>query len=120
MDPEFPGDRGDGATATSRAAEIGHRAAAALDEKRESVARGFDAAASSLHARAENLPGGEKVARAARSTADAMERTADYVRDQDVEAMLSDVGQVVKRHPGAVLLAAAAIGFLLARSLSRH
>lgn len=120
-DPDFPGNADDrDPQATSRATEFGQRAAAAIDEKREAVARGFDSAASSLHARAENLPGGEKVARAARTTAEAMEKTADYVRDQDVEAMLSDVGQVVKRHPGAVLLTAAAVGFLLARSLSRH
>lgn len=121
FEPEFAGNTGDGGSqATSRAADLAQRAAAAIDEKRETVARGIDSAASSLHARAETLPGGEKLSRAAHSTAEAMEKTADYVRDQDVEAMLSDVGDVVKRHPGVVLLAAAAVGFLLARALSRN
>jgi hydroxypyruvate isomerase len=89
-------------------------------DRRETIARGMDSAASSLHARADNLPGGEKVARAAHTTADAMEKAADYVRDEDMEAMLEDVQQMVKRHPGATLLAAVAAGFLLARIFSRH
>ena len=92
----------------------------ASSDRRESIARGMDSAASSLHARADNLPGGEKVARAAHTTADAMEKAADYVRDEDLEAMIEDVQQMVKRHPGATLLAAAAAGFLLARVFSRH
>jgi ElaB/YqjD/DUF883 family membrane-anchored ribosome-binding protein len=120
IDPEFTSRAEDhGSQATSRTAEFGQRAAAAIDEKREAVARGFDSAASSLHAKAESLPGGEKIASAARTTAEAMEKTADYVRDQDVEGMISDAGQVLKKHPGAVLLTAAAVGFLLARALSR-
>lgn len=77
-------------------------------------------AASTLHEKADRLPGGEKVARAAHSTADVLERTAQYLEDQDWRAMLADLRQVAKRHPGATLITAAALGFLLARSLSRH
>jgi len=104
----------------SRAAEIGERAAAAIDAKRDTVASGIDSAASALHARAERLPGGEKIARGAHNTADALEKAADYVRDQDVKGMLSDVRQGIARHPGAALLAAAAVGFVIARSLARR
>lgn len=89
-------------------------------DRRETLARGMDSAASSLHAKADDLPGGEKVARAAHTTAAAMEKAADYVREEDLDAMLEDVQQLVKRHPGATLLAAAAAGFLLARVFSRH
>ena len=113
-----PGDGG--SQPTSRAAEIGRKAAAAIDQKRDSLARGIDSAASTLHANAGRLPGGEKIGRAAHTTAAAMERAADYVRDQDVEAMLDDAQQAVKRHPGAVLLIAGAVGFLLARAFSRN
>jgi hypothetical protein len=83
------------------------------------VARGIDSAADSLHANADRLPGGERVADAAHSAADGMERAADYLRDQDLRGMLSDVRESVARHPGAALLAAAALGFVIARSLSR-
>ena len=89
-------------------------------DRRETLARGMDSAASSLHSRADNLPGGEKVARAAHATAEGIEKAADYVRDEDLDAMLDDVQQLVKRHPGATLLAAAAAGFLLARVFSRQ
>ena len=90
-----------------------------MDDKRDTVARGMDSAASALHDRAEDLPGGEKVSAAAHATANALENAADYVRDQDIEAMIADVRDAAKRHPGAVLLAAAAAGFLLARMLTR-
>ena len=91
----------------------------AIDETQDAVARGIDSAASSLHAKAESLPGGEKIVRAAHTAAEAMEKTAGYLRDQDLHDMLADVRQVVKRNPGATLLTAAAVGFLLARVFSR-
>ena len=93
--------------------------AEAIDEKQDAVARGIDSAAASLHAKAESLPGGEKIVRAAHTAAEAMEKTAGYLRDQDINDMLADVRQVIKRNPGATLLTAAAVGFLLARVFSR-
>jgi len=116
-----PLEGGDGISqGASRAAEIGERAAAALDDKRDAVARAIDAAASALHARVESLPGGPDVARAAQSTADTMEKAADYVRDQDLKGMLSDITRIAKRYPGATLLAATALGFLAIRAIGRN
>lgn len=88
-----------------------------IDSKKESVADTMESAASALRAKADSLPGGETLSRAAHSTAAAVETAADYVRDQDLGAMLSDVRAAVKRHPGAALLAATALGFVIARSL---
>jgi hypothetical protein len=34
--------------------------------------------------------------------------------------MLSDIARVAKRHPGATLLAAAALGFLVVRAIGRN
>lgn len=119
MDP-LPGANGEGgAQTTSRAAELGHRAAAAIDSKRSTVARGMESAASSLHSNAERLPGGERVSHAAHTAAYAMEEAADYLREQDLQAMLSDIRRTVTRHPGAALAVAAALGFLIARSFTR-
>jgi hydroxypyruvate isomerase len=116
-----PLESGDGVSqGASRAAEVGERAAAVFDEKRDAVARALDAAASSLHARVESLPGGPNVARAALSTADTMEKAADYVRDQDLKGMLSDITQIAKRHPGATLLVATALGFMAVRAMGRN
>jgi hypothetical protein len=120
-DPGSAVSGGDGVSqTTSRAAEIGRKAPGAIDDRRDALARGMDSAASSLREQAESLPGGEKVARAAHTAADAMETAAGYVRDQDLKAMLSDIQQTAKRHPGATLLTAAALGFLLARTLVRR
>ena len=82
--------------------------------------RAIDTAASSLHASVESLPGGPDVARAAQSTADTMEKAADYVRDHDLKGLLSDITRIAKRHPGATLLAATALGFLAVRSMGRN
>jgi hypothetical protein len=98
---------------------LGHKAAAAIDDRRDTVARGMDSAASTLHERADNLPGGERVASAAHAPASAVQSAADYIRDQDVRGMLSDAGRFVRRNPGATLLIATALGFLIARSLAR-
>ena len=76
-------------------------------------------AAFSLHERADRLPGG-KVASAAHGAADALLSTADYFRYQDVQGVARDLRQLMKRNPGATLLVAGALGFLLARGLSRR
>ena len=120
-DPAFPELSGDGVSqATSRTSEFGRRAAAAIDERRGSIADGIESAASQLHEKAERLPLGETVAGAAHTTADAMGRAADYVREQDLQEILTDAQQIVKRHPGIALLTAAAVGFALARAISRN
>jgi hypothetical protein len=49
-----------------------------------------------------------------------MEAAADYLRDHDLQDVVTDVRRVVKKHPGATLLIATAAGFLLARAFSRH
>jgi hypothetical protein len=69
--------------------------------------------------KAEQLPGGEKIVEAAHSAMEAMENATDYVREQDWREMMADARDLMKRHPGATLLTAVALGFVLARSISR-
>lgn len=45
--------------------------------------------------------------------------TADYVRNSDADRIKADVETLVKNHPGPAMIAAAAVGFLLGRALSR-
>lgn len=90
------------------------------DEKRDALVRGIESAASALHQKADSLPGGGRVASSAHATAGAMEAAADYLRDHDLQDVVTDVRRVVKKHPGATLLIATAVGFLLARAFSRH
>ena len=102
-----------------KAAEIGQKVGDKIDENRGAAASGLESAAGALHDRADALPGGEKVAKAAHATADAVVVAADYVRENDVKAMLTDVQKLVKNNPGVALLTAAALGFLIARTFSR-
>ena len=93
---------------------------AMVDDKREALARGIETAASALHRKADSLPGGERVVSSAHTTAGAMEAAADYLREHDLQDVLTDVRRVVKKHPGATLLIATAVGFVLARAFSRN
>jgi|SRR6185436_10768601 ElaB/YqjD/DUF883 family membrane-anchored ribosome-binding protein len=102
-----------------KAAEMGQKVADKIDENRGAAASGLESAAGALREKADTLPGGEKVITAAHATADAVGVAADYVRDTDVKAMMADVLKLVKNNPGAALLTAAAVGFLMGRTLSR-
>ena len=106
-------------TSKGKAAEMGQRVADKFDENRGAAASGLESAASALRDRADTLPGGENVANAAHATANAVGVAAEYVRQNDLKAMLADVQQLVRNNPGPALLTAAALGFLLARTFSR-
>ena len=94
-------------------------AAATIDESRSTAADGLDAAASALHDRAAELPGGETVRNVARATADRLGSSAEYVRTHDAKRMMADLESFVKSNPGPALAVAATFGFLLGRALSR-
>ena len=102
-----------------KAAEMGQKVADRIDENRGAAASGLESAASAIREKADTLPGGERVANAAHATANAVGVAADYVRDNDVKAMVADVQKLVKNNPGVALLTAAALGFLIARTFSR-
>ena len=93
--------------------------AATIDESRSTAADHLDAAASALHDKAADLPGGETVRNVARATADRLGSSAEYVRTHDATRMMADVESFVKSSPGPALAMAAACGFLLGRALSR-
>ena len=97
--------------------EFGKSVQNKIDEQRTPATDTLHTAASKLHESAENLPGGEKVTSIAHGAADKLEATAGYIRDHDVQAMMTDVENVVRRFPGRSLLIAAGVGFLLGRAL---
>ena len=103
-----------------KVSDLGQTAVSKIDDNRESAAGGLETTAQALHDKADSLPGGEKVASLAHSTADKLSSTADYVRQHDVKSMMADVEQLVRNNPGASLLAAAVLGFLVARAFSSN
>jgi ElaB/YqjD/DUF883 family membrane-anchored ribosome-binding protein len=92
-----------------KVSEFGREAAHKFDESRESAAGALEQTASSLQA------GSNKLSGVARTAADKIQSTADYVRETDLRAMLDDFQGLVKRYPGQALAAAAILGFLVAR-----
>jgi ElaB/YqjD/DUF883 family membrane-anchored ribosome-binding protein len=106
--------------AKEKAAELGRTAANKIDEQRDTAASGLQSAASTLHAGADRLPGGETVTSLAHTAADTLTSTADYVREHDVNRMMADVERLVRNNPGPSLVAAAVVGFLVGRSFSSH
>jgi hypothetical protein len=119
MSTPNPDSLGVSGVSKGKAAEMGQKVADTIDQNRGAAAGGLESAASALRGRADTLPGGEKVVNAAHATADAVGVAADYVRDNDVKAMMGDVQKLVKNNPGPALLIAAALGFLIARTFSR-
>ncbi len=105
---------------TSKVSDMGRSAANRIDENRGAAASGLEKAASALHDKAESLPGGEKVSSMAHATAEKLSSTADYVREHDVQGMMTDVETLVKNNPGPSLIAAAVVGFLVGRAFSSN
>jgi hypothetical protein len=114
-DPAFAATDAGGAFTTlkAKAQEVGAKATQRADQARVGAAAGLETVATTLHER------GETVASAAHSAADAVASGAEYLRENDVQTMMSDLMEVIRRNPGPALLGAAAIGFILGRALSR-
>ena len=106
-------DGGRMGTLKAKAQDVGARAAQRADQARVGAASGLESVASTLHEK------GDRVASAAHSAADAVSYGAEYLRENDVQTMLSDLMEVIRRNPGPSLIGAAALGFLLGRALSR-
>ena len=102
----------------NKASGLGRMAADKIDQNRGSAASGLATAAQKIHDKADALPGGQRVSSAAHTAADSLSSTADYIREHDVNSMMADLSRLVKNNPGPALLAAAALGFLVARSFS--
>jgi len=74
-------------------ASAGRAAADKIDANRQGAASGLESAATTLHEKADSLPGGEKVSGLAHAAADKLDSTAEYVRDHDVSGMAADASR---------------------------
>lgn len=124
-DPEFVEGGGDAPLSSSssssmaqkannlrdKVTDLGRRTVQSVDDSRRGAADALDSTASSLHT------GGDRVADAAHTAARKVQATADYVRQTDLKGMAQEVSGLVKRYPGQSIAIAAALGFLLARTL---
>ena len=93
-------------------------------EAKTAAARGLDRTASSLHAGANQVSefghsAADQVSEFGHSAADSIKATADYVRKQEIEGIIADVRDLVKRYPTQFLVGAAVLGFFVARGITR-
>jgi ElaB/YqjD/DUF883 family membrane-anchored ribosome-binding protein len=95
----------------NKAADVAEAAANTIQEQRERVTSALDQTAYAIQERR------EKLANVAQTAADKLQSTADYLRDHNANAMAEDVKDLIRRHPGPWLAAAAFAGFMLARLL---
>jgi ElaB/YqjD/DUF883 family membrane-anchored ribosome-binding protein len=108
------------AEAGSKVSNMARAATDSIDDTRSTAADGLETAASTLRDRAESLPGGEPVSGFAYAAAERLSTTADYVRHHNLNRMVNDVETFVKSNPGPSLLAAATVGFLIGRAVTRE
>lgn len=104
--------------AKRRASEAAETVANKADQQRERVAIAFDKGAATLQQHRDKLP--DAAQNAAQTAADKLQATADYLHEHNAAAMAEDVKELIRRHPGAMLGAAAFGGFLLAVMLRRR
>jgi ElaB/YqjD/DUF883 family membrane-anchored ribosome-binding protein len=102
----------------SAASDLGQAAADEIDRRRRAAAAGIKSAAKSLHEKADDLPGGARVADVAHGAANKLNATGNYIRRRNLTAMSRDVRSVVRDNPVPALIGAAALGFLLAKMFS--
>ena len=107
------------ANAAEKGRRLGRSAVDTIEQGRRSAASSLQSAASTLHDKADHLPGVERAGSIAHSTADKLEAVAGYMRDHDTKQMMADVEDVVKRRPGQSLLVAMAVGFLIGKAINK-
>ena len=112
-----------GDSAETRASEFGAELGSELESASRQVRRGFERAGAKLDDGADKLKDGlrhtsDGVRSAGKRVSNVVGNSSEYLRANGLNDMIEDVEGVVRQHPGKALLAVAAIGFLLGRSLT--
>ncbi len=121
MSNPMGGSFADGAEA--RANEFGAELGNELENASRNVRRGFERAGSAIDDGADKLKDGirhttDGVKSAGKRVSNVIGQSSEYFRANGAKDIIDDVEGLVKEHPGKALLAVAAIGFLLGRSLT--
>ena len=121
-------------SAQDRLADVGSSVRERASHMKDSLADALETGADKLRARASsgetgNLAGATgsasvalddgRMTQMSGQVAGGMEKTADWLRDADLDGLRMGIEQQVKEHPGRTLLIAAGLGYLLGKAL-RH
>ena len=91
---------------------------AAMSAKRK-TADVLEQTAATIDDLTESIRSDERVRAVSRRTRRAIDGGRSYFTSHDLDDMVEDVGDVVRKHPGKTILALAAVGFLLGRAFRR-
>ena len=83
------------------------------EHAKAAAASGLQRTAASLHARTDQFSD------FGHSAADRIQASADYVHDIELEGLVLEVRDLLRRHPAELLLGAAFLGFIVGRSMGR-
>lgn len=100
-----------------QAGEFAGKAADRMDATRQPIADKLHGAAGAIRDQAQGLASGEGLVGVAKTTADKIDSSANYLESHDTKQMIADLVGIVKRHPAQSLLVAGAVGFLVARAV---
>lgn len=98
--------------------DLGRTVGEKLDDARSGTADALESAASSV--RSTGRRGAETIDNLSRNAAGKLDSSAAYVRSHDAGGMLSNLRQVMGRHPTGFLLLAAGIGFFAGSAVRRN
>jgi hypothetical protein len=84
---------------------------------KEAIASRLDTVAEGIRQQA---PAEGSIAQAAKTVADKLEYTGEYLRSVDLAEVGREMAQVVRRHPVPFIVAGLGIGFLATRALRRE
>jgi ElaB/YqjD/DUF883 family membrane-anchored ribosome-binding protein len=94
------------------ALDFGRRASEQIDAQRQPIADTLNRTASAIHRQV------DAAANAFHRTADRLESTAQYVKENDLEDMMKKARRLAKRYPGMSLAIGVAIGLVVAKLFS--
>jgi len=125
MSSEFETREGEDARATGKGkmefilGAVLEQALSLLSGKKSRAAEGLDRVSRAIRQTASNLGGeeGAGFSRYAEQAAEQIATASQYLREQDLQALLRDVERLVRRRPAAAAGGALALGFVLARFL---
>ena len=99
-----------------KAQEVGTQVADKADAATTTVGEKMTDAAQALR---QNAPASGPLAGAADTAADTLQRAGNYLQEQDLSDMRSDLEGLIRRHPIESMLVGLGVGYLLARSMRR-
>jgi ElaB/YqjD/DUF883 family membrane-anchored ribosome-binding protein len=102
-----------GSQVSRTATQVKERAQDTADQAMDTAAGGMESTAGTIRDKVEGQGGIQE--KAGTAIADGMDKTAQYLREHDSQAVMQDMERYVRDHPTQAVLGALAVGFIVGR-----